>query len=416
MSKKKRNIVDYVYLSELDSVRISYEEQLAGEKALFKSLVYEGKAVVLTYNQIVDSTIFLHCIRSKEAFTILLNFFKDKRLLVNQYKKDMNLSKYIQENYSPENSFKSSYFSFLEKYSESIKSQILTGLIDSIKYGDDIFLRTTIPSEVLDEDATELYTYIKFILTINSYMYEHNCYVYTKSLDELEGHYLKDYLLKISNVLKKYNKTHSKILQKIINIHDKRNLNDTRSLYYSIAEEIIFSADLNIIRKYIDIAYNNALEYSISVIECDEHYESDVLEILSNSNNFTDNSLASINENWNGGYRMTSITSYFFYKVNYLKWKYLLFTCPIVEVLRIILSLALSFSIMIILNIFSGIEKLWISSSIAILLTFIYNYCVDYIEDKFMEKLPEWCSTDAFSQIKNFLKDLKILNERKKCF
>lgn len=414
MSTKKRNIVDYVYLSELDSVRTSADEQLAGERALFKALVYEGKAVVLTYNQIVDSTIFLHCIRSKEAFTILLNFFKDGRLLVNQFKENMNLSKYIQENYSPKNSFKSSYFSFLEKYDDNTKTQILNGLIDSIKYGDDVFLKTTIPNNVYNEDKEELCTYIKFILTINTYMYEYNCYVYSKSTDKLDGHYLTDYLIKICDVLEKYNKIHSNILRRIINLHTKRKLKDTRSVYYNIAEELIYSSDLKVIKKYIDVAYNNALEYSISVINQIDHIENDILEILSNHISTHDTSLVSVKENWNGGYRMTSITSYIFYKINYLKWKYLLFACPLVEILRILLSLALAFALMWIVDIFSGVEQLWISSSLAILITFIYNYCIDLIEDKFIEKLPEWCSTNAFSQIKNFLKDLQILKQRNK--
>ena len=92
------DFTDYVYLSELDSVKSSYEDQIKGEEVLFNALVYEGKAVVLTYNQIVDSVIFLHCIHNEESFRTLLSYFKDKRLLVNQYQENMNLSKYIQQN------------------------------------------------------------------------------------------------------------------------------------------------------------------------------------------------------------------------------------------------------------------------------------------------------------------------------
>ena len=178
MKKRNRNFVDYVYLSELDSVRVSTKEQIEGERALFRTIVYEGKAVVLTYNQIVDSVTFLHCIRNEDAFKILLSFFKDKRLLVNQYEKD----------YSPDSPFKSSYFNFLNEYEEKDRRTIMEGLIDSIKYGDDVFLRNIMPPKVKKEHRKEIYDYIKFILTINSYMYEYNCYVYSIPEKQLENY------------------------------------------------------------------------------------------------------------------------------------------------------------------------------------------------------------------------------------
>lgn len=410
MKKKNRDFVDYVYLSELDSVRTTHKEQIEGEKVLFRTLVYEGKAVVLTYNQVVDSTTFLHCIRNKDAFDILLNFFKDKRLLLNQYKKDMNLSKYIQENYNPKSTFKSSYFSFLEEYDKDTRNIIFQGLIESIKYGDDVFLKGVMPSQVQVEHQNELYSYIKFILTINSYMYKYNCYVYSKPNNELIGHKMKDYMLKISNLLIQHGYDAESFMNIIYN-NELKNRKDTRSDYYKTAEELVFDKDLVKIKKYIDLAYNHTLEYSIPIINRIDHLEKDLLKLIleESDNNY---SLATVKKHWKDGYRMTSITSYIFHKFNILKWKYLLFTCPIVEIFKIIATLLLSFSIMIVLNFFSGIEKLWISSSISILLTFIYTYCIDLITDKFIDKLPEWCGTSAFIQFKHFLKDLKILSER----
>lgn len=406
--KEKRDFVDYVYLSELDSVRLTTKEQIEGEKALFRTLVYEGNAVVLTYNQIVDSTTFLHCIRNKEAFNILLNFFKNKRLLLNQYKKDMNLSKYIQENYNAKSTFKSSYFSFLNEYSDNTKQIVFQGIIDSIKYGDDVFLKGVMPDEVKPKHREEVYSYIKFILTINSYMYEYNCYVYSRDNSELVGHQMKDYMKKIRDLLLKYDSDNASIFANIINIHEKLLRKDTRSEYYKTAEEMVQDESIYIIKKYIDIAYNQTLEYSIPIINRKDHLEKDIKKLIAEKkdNNYY---LATVKKNWEDGYRMTSITAYIYYVLKYLKWKYLLIWCPFVEMFRIIASLLLAFSIMIVINFFSGIEKLWISSSISVILTFIYSYCMDLVTDKFMGKLPEWCVNNAFSQFKNFLKDIDLL-------
>ena len=411
MKNKKRDFVDYVYLSELDSVKTTTKEQIEGEKALFRTLVYEGKAVVLTYNQIVDSTTFLHCIRNKEAFTILLKFFKNKRLLLNQYMEDMNLSKYIQENYNPNSSFKSSYFAFLNEYDEKTKSTALQGLIDSIKYGDSVFLKIVMPTLIKQEHQNELYTYIKFILTINSYMYEYNCYVYSRKPEELIGHQMKDYMLKISELLPKYDNSNSKIFAEIIEKHKQENLKDSRSLYYKIAENLAQNESISIIKKYIDLAYNHALEYSIPIINRKDHLETDLIKIISETLDSNYN-LATVEKDWPDGYRITSITSYIFHRIRAIKWKHILLTCPFVEIFKILASLLLSFSIMIVVNFFSGVEKLWISSSISIVLTFLYSYCIDLITDKFVEKLPEWCATSAFAQFKNFFKDIKVLINR----
>lgn len=86
----------YLYIPELDSVRKPEYEQLIAEQALYKALVLDGKKVVLSYNQVVDSVAFL-CLfeegkTSKEA---LLELFKEGRIFINQDESDMNLSKYI---------------------------------------------------------------------------------------------------------------------------------------------------------------------------------------------------------------------------------------------------------------------------------------------------------------------------------
>ena len=43
---------EYVYLFELDSVRKTDEEIIAGQKALYNEIVNNGNIVVLTYNPV----------------------------------------------------------------------------------------------------------------------------------------------------------------------------------------------------------------------------------------------------------------------------------------------------------------------------------------------------------------------------
>ena len=56
----------YVYLFELDSVRKTNAEIIAGQRALYDEIVKNGNIVVLTYNQLIDS----------RAFFSLLNIIK----------------------------------------------------------------------------------------------------------------------------------------------------------------------------------------------------------------------------------------------------------------------------------------------------------------------------------------------------
>ena len=58
---------EYVYLFELDSVRKTDEEIIAGQKALYNEIVNNGNIVVLTYNQLVDSRGFFSLLKYTES-------------------------------------------------------------------------------------------------------------------------------------------------------------------------------------------------------------------------------------------------------------------------------------------------------------------------------------------------------------
>ena len=55
MKQNQYNQRKYVYLFELDSVRKTDKEIIAGQKALYTEIVENGNIVVLTFNQLIDS-------------------------------------------------------------------------------------------------------------------------------------------------------------------------------------------------------------------------------------------------------------------------------------------------------------------------------------------------------------------------
>ena len=67
---------EYVYLFELDSVRKTDEEIIAGQKALYNEIVNNGNIVVLTYNQLVDSRGFFSLLKDSEYQKYYQTFWK----------------------------------------------------------------------------------------------------------------------------------------------------------------------------------------------------------------------------------------------------------------------------------------------------------------------------------------------------
>ena len=70
-----------VYLYELDSTRISPWEIDNGRKALYEEIVMRGNRVVLTFQQLTDSKIFLELLKDKKDFEIITSLFEHVALL-----------------------------------------------------------------------------------------------------------------------------------------------------------------------------------------------------------------------------------------------------------------------------------------------------------------------------------------------
>lgn len=85
----------YVYLFELDSVRKTDADIIAGQKALYDEIVLNGNIVVLTYNQLVDSRGFFSLLRDPAYSRGLVKLFKRGAIRLSQFGDTRTVSQYL---------------------------------------------------------------------------------------------------------------------------------------------------------------------------------------------------------------------------------------------------------------------------------------------------------------------------------
>lgn len=96
---------EYVYLFELDSVRKTDEEIIAGQKALYSEIVNNGNIVVLTYNQLVDSRGFFSLLKDSEYQKYFIRLFENGAIRISQYGDIRSLSQYLINSVESEKQF-----------------------------------------------------------------------------------------------------------------------------------------------------------------------------------------------------------------------------------------------------------------------------------------------------------------------
>ena len=84
----------YVYLFELDSIRKTNEEIIAGQNALYNEIVGNGNIVVLTFNQFIDSRGFFSLLSNHEYRKCILTLFEKGAIRFSQYNDIKTLSQY----------------------------------------------------------------------------------------------------------------------------------------------------------------------------------------------------------------------------------------------------------------------------------------------------------------------------------
>lgn len=75
---------NYIYLFELDPVRESDDEILAGLSAIHDEIVRNGNAVVLTYEQLIDSQVFFSLMADRAFYQDVLQLFRQGCIQISQ--------------------------------------------------------------------------------------------------------------------------------------------------------------------------------------------------------------------------------------------------------------------------------------------------------------------------------------------
>lgn len=269
----------YVYLDELDSVRTSIEDQVLAEKVLYREVFVEGNIVVLSYNQIVDGIAFMHILEDEKVYRCVLKLFKFKRLLVNQYKAQMSISQYVQDNFIKK-SFIPTYLSFLNQYRFEVKRKIMKAIVRCMKYSNaeyfDRELQLMVLSKQIEEsDREKLNQYVRFLLSIDRYIYKYHCYLPAdNSLDQLYPS-----LLESMEAIMPFIKDREDLIGywKELTRYLRKQGKDARSNCYHYIEKLNCNLFVECtLKELCDLAYNWRVRSSIPNCEIEKKIEEDV--------------------------------------------------------------------------------------------------------------------------------------------
>lgn len=122
---------NYVYLFELDSVRKTDAEIIAGQKALYNEIVVNGNIVVMTCNQLVDSRGFFSLLNNPDYQEQLISLFENGAIRISQYGDVRTLAQYLINSVNPEKEF--IYSALPVKFSQK---RILALIRRSLLYSD----------------------------------------------------------------------------------------------------------------------------------------------------------------------------------------------------------------------------------------------------------------------------------------
>lgn len=168
----------YVYLNELDSVNISDKEFCAAEKRLYKE-IYNGKHVVLTFNQLADSAFFMKWIQDEGMEDILYYLIDHRWIVISPYKGNNSCVEYVLRNlnstietYRREGNSTSEFLlsslPFLVSYPTSLRITIFEGMRDALVYSDvNCIKKLESDLGIKSYESGQIQDYIRFLLKIN---------------------------------------------------------------------------------------------------------------------------------------------------------------------------------------------------------------------------------------------------------
>ena len=142
----------YVYLFELDSVRKTDEEILAGQKALYEEIVGNGNRVVLSYNQFVDSRGFFSLLDDPLYYENIVKLFEYGYIKLSRYGDKRSITQYLIDSLAYEKEFIYSGWPL-----KSTQKRMLALIKRSLTYNDLSEIRNYIDDKNNDDEITDLF-------------------------------------------------------------------------------------------------------------------------------------------------------------------------------------------------------------------------------------------------------------------
>lgn len=303
-AKKKPYANKFVYLFELDSVRKTNWEIVAGQKALFNEIAINGNSVVLTYNQLVDSRAFFSLLSDNAYYTNFIKLFEMGKIRVSQFGDIRTISQYLL--YATENDKRFLYSALPIKFCQ----KRLTALIRrSLMYSDlseicgyrdgggrkqeeldDLFVEVVpkVPGVGKEEQFTEqkstlsladkksimdrLYGLISTVLRLSA---EHDIYLPPRDPKEYANLKLHNLLDVVITFEKSGDARWASAIEIIRNLSCLKNRDDDRSVYLKELKGLSNGSEDRERYQYaeaiVNLCYNYACE--ISICNISKHYD-----------------------------------------------------------------------------------------------------------------------------------------------
>lgn len=246
-----------VYLYELDSVRVSPWEIDRGRRALYEEIVMRGNRVVLTFQQVTVSKIFLELLKDTDNFEVFASLFENGALCLSGYRdpktKEMVCSalQYIQNALD-----RKTDFIFSGKSIDNENLLMEEKVRNALKNYDLDVLKS------VEDDVGELKNYIKLMFRISIQDHAINR-VKDKSL--LLSSLIENVCdIKMDNSIANLFYSATKWIQEIKAVSYDKDL-ESRSVWFNIMEQKNKDAEIkSMAEAIINLCYNYVVEDSIS--------------------------------------------------------------------------------------------------------------------------------------------------------
>lgn len=287
----------YVYLFELDSVRKTDAEIIAGQKALYNEIITNGNIVVMTYNQIVDSRGFFSLLSNSDYSKGLYKLFQKGAIRLSQYGDIRTVAQYLLNSIEEEKEF--IYSALPLKYCQKHLTALMRRCLmysdlselhhyiyikeDEYEKLDTLFLEikngkecsSMLSHKQMQQVLTNLYSLLEMVLKISIL---HEIYIEPRDTKEYKNLKLWNYL----NAVLEFEETkeyplYAEAVQLIKDLKAFKEYNQNRSVYL----RQIYNTDgytkrcKQYAQAIVDLCYNYACENSICNIS--KHYNVDEL-------------------------------------------------------------------------------------------------------------------------------------------